>query len=318
MAHSVVTAARRRNGRRTHRPMGRARAAAWPGSGCTPSCSSWTPRSRLEPRRTNVSWRATMPSGPVELLVLRYTGDRFTGVPAAKIKGLVDAGFIRIIDVIFARKGEDGEVRILELNDLDDDEYGHFDPIVSDITGLLNQEDVESLTAEWEPRTTAVVALFENVWAGQFRRAVEEAGGEVVLAERIPRRVIDELEAKRAAGALTDCPNQSCRRAPSGASKGDPASAAPRGVPRAGFVRPRRLRTARLCCTVGSRRPTPSRMTEGACEGLGGRRHLTGTATRSSDPSIGTLIARARTSDRARGTGVERDGPIRVLLADDS
>ena len=49
-----------------------------------------------------------------------------------------------------------------------------------------------------------------------------------------------------------------------------------------------------------------------------GSRHLTGTATRSSDPSIGTLIARARTSDRARGTGVERDGPIRVLLADDS
>jgi len=145
-----------------------------------------------------------MPSGPVELLVLRYTGDRFTGVPAAKIKGLVDAGFIRIIDVIFARKGEDGEVRILELNDLDDDEYGHFDPIVSDITGLLNQEDVESLTAEWEPRTTAVVALFENVWAGQFRRAVEEAGGEVVLAERIPRRVIDELEAKREAAAITD------------------------------------------------------------------------------------------------------------------
>ena len=63
-----------------------------------------------------------MAFGPVELLVLKYTGDRFTGVPAAKIKGLVDAGFIRIIDVIFARKGEDGEVKVLELNDLDDDE----------------------------------------------------------------------------------------------------------------------------------------------------------------------------------------------------
>jgi len=45
---------------------------------------------------------------------------------------------------------------------------------------------------------------------------------------------------------------------------------------------------------------------------------LTGTATRPTDPSIGTLIARARTSDRARGAGVERDGPIRVVLADDS
>jgi hypothetical protein len=139
----------------------------------------------------------------VELLVLKYTGDRFTGVPAAKVKALVDAGFIRIIDVIFARKGDDGEVKVLELNDLEDDEYGHFDPVVHDITGLLNHDDVRSLTADWEPRTTAVVALFENLWAGEFRKDVEEAGGEVVLAERIPRSVIDELVAEREAQLVT-------------------------------------------------------------------------------------------------------------------
>ena len=144
-----------------------------------------------------------MPFGPVELLVLKYTGDRFTGVPAAKVKALVDAGFIRVIDVIFARKGDDGEVKVLELNDLDDDEYGHFDPVVHDISGLLNHDDVRSLTADWEPRTTAVVALFENLWAGQFRKDVEEAGGEVVLAERIPRSVIDDLVAERDAELVT-------------------------------------------------------------------------------------------------------------------
>ena len=45
---------------------------------------------------------------------------------------------------------------------------------------------------------------------------------------------------------------------------------------------------------------------------------LTGTAVRPSDPSIGTLIARARTADRSKGAGADRDGPIRVVLADDS
>jgi DNA-binding NarL/FixJ family response regulator len=45
---------------------------------------------------------------------------------------------------------------------------------------------------------------------------------------------------------------------------------------------------------------------------------LTGTATRAPDPSIGTLIARARTADRARGAATDRDRPIRVVLADDS
>jgi hypothetical protein len=134
-----------------------------------------------------------MSLGPVELLVLKYTGDRFTGIPAAKVKALADAGLIRIIDVIFARKGDDGEVRVLELNDLEDDEFGHFDPVVHDITGLLNHDDVRKLTADWEPRTTAVVALLENVFWGEFADDVRDAGGEVVLAERIPRSVIDEL-----------------------------------------------------------------------------------------------------------------------------
>ncbi|HEX5015035.1 MAG TPA: DUF6325 family protein [Candidatus Limnocylindrales bacterium] len=136
-----------------------------------------------------------MSIGPVELLVLRYTGDRFTGVPAARIKALVDAGLLRVIDIIMARKGDDGEVTVLEMNDLEDDPFGRFDPVVYDISGLLNHDDVRALTADWEPRTTAVVALFENLWAGQFRDDVEAAGGEVLLAERIPRSVVEELMA---------------------------------------------------------------------------------------------------------------------------
>jgi hypothetical protein len=136
-----------------------------------------------------------MSIGPVELLVLKYTGDRFTGVPAARVKALVDAGLLRVIDIIMARKGDDGEVTVLEMNDLADDAFGHFDPVVYDISGLLNHDDVRALTAGWEPRTTAVVALIENVWAGQFRDDVAAAGGEVVLSERIPQRVIEELMA---------------------------------------------------------------------------------------------------------------------------
>ncbi|MFL5726130.1 MAG: response regulator [Chloroflexota bacterium] len=46
---------------------------------------------------------------------------------------------------------------------------------------------------------------------------------------------------------------------------------------------------------------------------------VTTTAVRPSDPSIGTLIARARGARNAsRAAGQDRDGPIRVLFADDS
>ena len=143
-----------------------------------------------------------MPIGPVELVVLKYTGDRFTGVPAAKIQAMIDARVIRIIDVILARKGADGEITILEINELEDEDSGTFDPMVVDVTGYLNHDDVRTLTANWEPRTTAVILLFENLWRGQLIEDIKESGGEVVLSERIPGSVIEELVRAREEGAI--------------------------------------------------------------------------------------------------------------------
>jgi len=138
-----------------------------------------------------------MPLGPVELIVLKYYGDHFTGVPASMIQTLADAGAIRIIDALFARKGEDGQVRVFEINELEDVDTGHLDPVIDEISGLLNHDDILSLTDGWAPKTSGAVLLFENVWAGKFREAVTEAGGEIVLQERIPRDVIAELERAR-------------------------------------------------------------------------------------------------------------------------
>lgn len=135
-----------------------------------------------------------MALGPVELIVLKYYGDHFTGVPAAMIQTLADAGAIRIIDALFARKGEDGQVRVFEIHELEDIDTGHLDPVIDEVSGLLNHDDILSLTSDWAPKTAGAVLLFENVWAGKFREAVTEAGGEIVLQERIPRDVIAELE----------------------------------------------------------------------------------------------------------------------------
>ncbi len=37
--------------------------------------------------------------------------------------------------------------------------------------------------------------IFENTWAARFVNAVHRAQGEVVLNERIPRAVVEELKA---------------------------------------------------------------------------------------------------------------------------
>ena len=81
--------------------------------------------------------------GPVELLIVKFPGNHFSGEIVAALKKVVDDGTIRVIDIIFAIKNSDGELAVLEINELDDEDYGQFDPVVEQAGGLLSPEDVQ-------------------------------------------------------------------------------------------------------------------------------------------------------------------------------
>ena len=137
-----------------------------------------------------------MSLGPIELLVVKFPGNQFRGEIAPALKELVEGGLIRVIDILFVHKDEGGELSVLEINDLDDDDFSRFDPVVADITGMLTLDDAQQLSAALEENSSGAVMLFENTWATKFRDALVNANGELVLNERIPRAVIDELLAE--------------------------------------------------------------------------------------------------------------------------
>ena len=134
-----------------------------------------------------------MSLGPIEMLVVKFPGNQFTGEIAPALVELVEGGIIRVIDILFVHKSPDGEVTVLEINDLDDDDYSTFDPVVADITEMLTPDDAMQLSAGLENNSSGAVMLFENTWATKFRDAMADANGELILNERIPRAVIDEL-----------------------------------------------------------------------------------------------------------------------------
>ena len=134
-----------------------------------------------------------MSIGPVELLVVKFPGNKFTGEVGPALKDLVDSGLIRIIDLLFAITDEQGNIAVVELSDLEDAAYGEFDPIVTDQTGLLTHDDARSMAAGLGPNSSGAVLLFENTWATRFRDAVLGAGGELILNERIPKPVVDAM-----------------------------------------------------------------------------------------------------------------------------
>jgi hypothetical protein len=137
-----------------------------------------------------------MPLGPVELIVIKFPGNKFTGEITPALADLVDKGLVRIIDLLFFVKDEDGNVLVEEIANLGDDEYAQFEAVVSDVNGMLNEEDAQQFGDLLEPNSSAGLLLFEHTWAKGFADALANADGELLYAERIPRAVIEALEAE--------------------------------------------------------------------------------------------------------------------------
>ena len=142
-----------------------------------------------------------MSLGPIEMLVVKFPGNRFSGEIIPALAELVENGTVRIVDLLFAVKNKQGDVKVLEFGDLDPDIFGQWDPLVSDVTPMLNEDDARELTASLENNSSAALLLLENTWATRFVDAVSNARGEVVVNERIPRAVVQELTAELTATA---------------------------------------------------------------------------------------------------------------------
>ncbi len=136
--------------------------------------------------------------GPVDYLLVEWKGRQPEGEVAPHLIDLVERGLIRILDLRFLVKDEDGSVTELEISDLGDRvvEFAIFEGARS---GLVDDEDLASAAAILEPGTSAALLVFENAWAAPFAGAVLRSGGDVVASGRIP--VTDLLAAVDAAEA---------------------------------------------------------------------------------------------------------------------
>jgi len=57
----------------------------------------------------------------------------------------------------------------------------------------MNEEDAYEVAASLENDSSAGIMLFENTWAARFAQAIRDAKGEVLLNERIPRPMIEDV-----------------------------------------------------------------------------------------------------------------------------
>ena len=131
--------------------------------------------------------------GPIDFLLLEFQGDRLTGEAGAALLDLVEAGIVRIWDLLVVTKAADGTVSGINIGDLDADHLGSFTAFVGAESGLLSQDDVAEAGGALEAGTYAALIVYENTWAIPFVSAARAAGAEVVAAARIPADVVIEV-----------------------------------------------------------------------------------------------------------------------------
>ena len=137
--------------------------------------------------------------GPIDYIVVEFPAgaSTFTGEMSEALLSLVDAGTIRVVDVLILTKNEDGSVDAMELSDIE--QLGPLQRVEAQLAELLAAEDVEHLAAAMDPGSTAGVLIWENLWAAPFASAARRSGGQLIASGRIPiQAIIASIEADEA------------------------------------------------------------------------------------------------------------------------
>jgi Family of unknown function (DUF6325) len=137
--------------------------------------------------------------GPIDYVVVEWPGRQPNGEAAPLLVDLVDRGIVRILDLVFVAKAEDGSVARLEISDFAGDvpELAVFEGASS---GLLTEEDDREAAEALEPGTSAALLVYENRWAAPFAAEVRRSGGQLVATGRIPvQAILAALDAAEAA-----------------------------------------------------------------------------------------------------------------------
>lgn len=136
----------------------------------------------------------TFDYGPVEIILLGFDGERPGPAILDAIRNVVEAGTVRVLDVVFVTRGLDDGLSVMEIDELGLGEA--FRPGELDSIGLAGTDDIEELAENVPPGTSAALLVVEMLWAKQLAEELYDAGGMVLRTERIPAPVVNAVFAE--------------------------------------------------------------------------------------------------------------------------
>jgi uncharacterized protein DUF6325 len=137
--------------------------------------------------------------GPIDYVIVEWPPDKQpTGEAFPLLVDLVDQGLIRILDLGFVHKEEDGKVVGLNISDMSLDGDTSFTVFEGASSGLMGDDDYREAGNAIEPGASAAILLYENTWAAPFATALRRGGAQLVASGRVPvnalLQALDETE----------------------------------------------------------------------------------------------------------------------------
>ncbi len=135
--------------------------------------------------------------GPIQLVAFRFDSlDGFHGQILDQLEALMDVPAVRMLDVLFVAKDDDGDLVALEFAESAEDDgtlgaalgalmgfsfEGDSDDPPGEITEAsaigVTPDDIRRVGRDLAPGTAAALLLIEHQWAIGLRDAIREAGG---------------------------------------------------------------------------------------------------------------------------------------------
>lgn len=144
-----------------------------------------------------------MTVGPIDVVIIGFPGNKFSGRIAPAILDLVDSGTIRVVDLLFVSKDADGVVTTIDAADLEAGEGPGYQAIEVVKPGALGVEDAEEISDDLSPESSALLIAFENTWAASFVDACRAADAVVIDQIRIPSDVGEAVLGSDSSSTLT-------------------------------------------------------------------------------------------------------------------
>lgn len=132
-------------------------------------------------------------TAPLEYIIIGFAENDFSGEIVDELAALVDNGVIKIVDLVFVARGDDGSVIALEV-----DEHEHlsaFTALEGDVGGVIGPDDIDHAAQSIADGSSVLLLVWEDLWAEPLAGALRRAGGEFVEGGRIPAEFAGAVEA---------------------------------------------------------------------------------------------------------------------------